>query len=274
MSENSILAEKIKERYGTIKRARGSFLYTEKRVRLTDLFLEGGRAVLGWGSDWCSAWTIFKNVISRGTTGSFITDFNAVSKDSRKSRLSRAVSALLADDRQAVIFNSKKEALKAALGLSASNTSVYRPWNVSGTDWRSVDCVLIAPPLAWACDFWILAFKCELESAEMGGKDLKSVFIPAPLEAAVTRSIYDLVKALQNREEKNWFIYDKVLVKYWTRKGPWLFPKVPEEKYADFVEHCLGCEVVISPVYNVPSIVPFGADAGVFRKLQNSPFEF
>ena len=37
----------IKKRYGIITRARGSFLYTQKNVRLTDLFQEGGRAILG-----------------------------------------------------------------------------------------------------------------------------------------------------------------------------------------------------------------------------------
>ncbi len=50
MTEIQNLANKIKNRYGTVKRARGSFLYTEKRIRLTDLFLEGGRAILGWGA--------------------------------------------------------------------------------------------------------------------------------------------------------------------------------------------------------------------------------
>lgn len=273
MTEIQNLANKIKNRYGTIKRARGSFLYTEKRIRLTDLFLEGGRAILGWGSDYCSAWTICKNVLSRGLTGSFITDFNAVSKESGMSRLSRSVSSLLAGERFAVIYNSKDEALKDALFLSSSGTSVYRPWNPEKTDWRSVDCVLIAPPLAWAENLWILAVKQEVvqKNPEI---QFKSVFIPAAVEAAITRSVYDLIKALQAREEKDWFIFDKVVTKYWTRKGPWLFPKMSEEKYSDFVEHCLDCELVISPVYNVPSVVPFGADSGVFKKLLQSPFEF
>ena len=35
----------ISKRFGAIKRARGTFFYTEKGIRLTDLYLENGRAV-------------------------------------------------------------------------------------------------------------------------------------------------------------------------------------------------------------------------------------
>ena len=252
MTEINILAESIKSRFGTVKRARGNFLYTEKRVRLTDMFLEGGRAVLGWGSDFFSGWTIFKNIISRGLTGSFVTDFNSVSKNSGLSRLSRAVSALLNDERIAIICNSKEDALKKSLAISKDGTFVYRPWN--------------------AQNIWIVAVKSEF--VENSQTDFCSALIPAALEAAVTRSFYDLIKALQVREEKDWFKYDKVLTKYWTRQGPWLFPKIPQEKYENFVQHCLDCELVVSPFFSVPSIVPFGADSGVFKKLEKSPFDF
>lgn len=37
--------------------------------------------------------------------------------------------------------------------------------------------------------------------------------------------------------------------------------------------HCLNLGIVISPDYSVPSIVPFGADTGVFTALKNNPFE-
>lgn len=281
MSEIKVLAESIKSRFGTVKRARGYFLYTEKRVRLTDMYLEGGRAVLGWGSDFSGVWTVFKNLISRGLTGSFITDFNAASKVSGTSRLSRAVSALLNDQRVAVICSSKEDALKKSLAVSKDGTFVYRPWGVQGLNLQKADCVLIAPPLAWAQNLWILALKQEV-ALENAGKTENSgntenvvdssLFIPAALEGALTRSLYDLIKALQVREEKDWFKYDKVLGKYWTRQGPWLFPKVPEEKYSEFVQHCLDCQLVVSPFYSVPSLVPYGADSGVFKMLEKAPF--
>ena len=97
--------------------------------------------------------------------------------------------------------------------------------------------------------------------------------IPFALQTALTRAIYNLIAELPWRQEKDWFIYDTILTKYWERKGPYLYPKISENKYEDFVKHCLDCNIVINPSYNEPSIVPFGADKGVFTKLKNNPFE-
>lgn len=271
MTETQALSSEISSQYGTIKRARGPYLYTAKGVRLTDCFQEGGRAILGWGSEGTSAFTIFKNIISRGISGSFETDFGT--RSDCKSQLSRAVSDLFAGPRTAFIFDSKEKALKASLSVSNHGTSVFRPWGTEDVNWRDVDCIVMAPVLPWGDNTWIVAVNDELNLALLHLED-SAVKIPAPLEAAITRSVYDLIKALQTREEKNWFIWDKVLTKYFTRKGPWLFPKVSEEKYNDFVLHCLKNEVVISPVYSVPSIVPFGADKGAFARLAKNEFYF
>ncbi len=272
MSDVLNLSSEISSRYGTIKRARGPFLYTAKGRRLTDLFQEGGRAILGWGSDHTSAWTVFKNVLSRGINGSYDTDFGSSNVIS-KSRLSRSVSELFGSQRTAYVFDSKDKALRAALSVSSQSTSIFKPWNTENINWRVVDCIVFAPVLAWTDSTWIVAVDDELSIAAVQLNGL-AVKIPAPLEAAVTRSIYDLIKALQEREEKDWFIYDKVLTKYWTRKGPWLFPKVSEEQYGDFFVFCLDRGIVISPDYRQPSIVPFGADKGVFKELEKTPFEF
>lgn len=103
---------------------------------------------------------------------------------------------------------------------------------------------------------------------------LKGRNLPSPLCAAITRAIYDLIAKVQIMSEKDWFIYDKILIRYWERKGPYLFPKIPEGEYENFILHCLDSEIVISPDYNTPSIVPFSADAGVFGKLKNNSFLF
>ncbi len=264
MNQVHALAAAITSRYGTIKRARNCFLYTAKGIRLTDLFLEGGRAILGWGGS--SAFTMFKNVLSRGLTGSFDTDYSPHAEGG-KSQLSRAVSELLASDREIYLFTSKASALKSALEVSPASTSIYKPW-AEGADWSTVAAVIIEPPLAWTASYWILAVKAGMVIPA------ESLAIAAPLCVAMTRSIYNLIGALQTREEKDWFIYDTVVTKYWTRKGPYLYPNVPKEVYALFVQHCLEQEIVISPLYEQPSIVPYGADKGVFRKLERNPFTF
>ena len=309
MNEDKIdLSQEIFSRFGTVKRARKCFLYTSKGVRLTDLYQEGGRAILGWGG---SAFTVFKNVLERGITGSYFTDFSSPN-GKNLNPLERAIFELFGDKRTVFTFSSIKLAFEAALSLSPQATGVWRPWNPGNIDFCSEDCILFVPTLPWTNDIFILAVKDEIlkqydsnnasgrlqtddlpvQNDDFLGNDKEKIaqnksvapnfvrhlvpnqtFLSSPLCAAVTRSIYDLIKALQEREEKHWFIYDKILTKYWERRGPYLFPKIPEKKYTEFIRHCLDCNLVISPEYHKPSIVPFGADKGVFRLLEKNPFK-
>lgn len=251
-------SQEIYNRYGIIKRARNCFLYTQKNIRLTDCFQENGRAILGWEGG--SAFTQFKNVLSRGQVGSFITEDTP--------RINKAISSLLASDRKVYFFSTKIEALKAGLFLSNENTSFYKPW--TGIDWSKTDSVIIQPPLPWTNTIFLLAVKSELiQETDIFQNQIN---IPFALNAAITRAIYNLIAELQTREEKSWFIYDTILTKYFERKGPYLKPKMDEKKYDDFVLHCLDLGIVINPNYNEDSIIPFGADKGVFTCLKNSPF--
>lgn len=236
----------IQKRYGNITRARGPFLYTQKNVRLTDLNQEGGRAILGWDS---SAYTVFKNVLSKGLAGSFNCAY--------KGQLEKAVSELLNGKRNIFFFSHKKDATQAALLLDAQNTSVYKPF--SGVDYSGVKNVIIAPPLPWTNNFWILA------AAATDCVDYER--FPPALVAAAARAVYDLIAAIKVRQEKDFFIYDKVLTKFFERRSCWLRPKVPQEKYDDFVLACLDAGVLVNPDYNADSLVPFGADKGVLKKM-------
>ena len=256
---NNDLYSLIYSEYGPVTRARGCFLYTKKGERLTDLYLENGRAVLGW--DGKNAFTFFKNMLNKGLTGGFICQ--------EHSRINKAVSLLLNSEREVFYFPTKAVALKEGLSVSPQGTSVYRPWNPGNTDWTGTDCVIIVPPLPWCDNLYMLAVKKEITG---NGSCLSSISVPFAQEAAITRAVYNLIKEAGERSEKDWFIYDTVLTKYWTRKGPYLFPKISENKYDDFVRHCLKCGIVINPSYNEPSQIPFGADTGVFTKLKNTPF--
>ena len=269
MNKSELFTE-LYNRYGAVTRARGCFLYTKKDVRVTDLYQEAGRAILGWEGG--SAFTMLKNILSRGQTGSFICEQSSVP------RLQKAVSDLFASDRTIFCFSSLKEAFEAGLVLFPEETSVYRPWNSQNEkiNISEVAGLILTPPLPWCESIYIYA----ADTKRLQENPDKLLFVkgavklPFALEAAYTRSIYNLIKALQERTEKDWFIYDPVLTKYWNREGPYLFPKLPQESYKAFVLHCLDCGLVISPDYNQPSIVPFGADRGVFTKLKNSPFNW
>lgn len=264
MNSDAFFSE-VTSRFGTIKRAKKCFLYTAKGVRLIDMYQEGGRAILGWEGG--SAFTMFKNVLCRGISGSYNTDFPY--------RTKKAVETLFASEREVLVYYSKETALKASVSVSKTGTNLFRPWNPVDTKWREVESIVFAPALPWCQPVYIVAVKPEvMKKAVMEGVVLPaSEKLPAPLHAAVARSIYNLIQALQEREEKQWFIYDNVLTKYWERKGPYLFPKVSQENYDAFAVHCLECGLVVSPDYFTPSIVPFGADFGVFTKLKNTPFD-
>lgn len=266
MVASNFLINEINKKFGAVTRARECYLYTKKGQRLLDLWQLGGRAILGWGNS--KPQTIFKNVLNRGISGFFHTEFDE--------SVQKSVSSLLESPRICLFYNSKTEALKTALTFSCEDTNFYRPWNSVQFEWKDKDCVILEPFFAWAQNIFIVAVKPELFEIALACQKQFSqgIFLPAPLSAAVSRSFYDLKKELPNRSEKDWFIYDKILVKYWTRKGPYLFPKVPQEKYFDFALQLLDCNIVVSPDFFTPSIVPFHADIGNFTKLKNLNFEF
>ncbi len=269
MNKSKLFTE-LYNRYGAVKRARGCFLYTSKGVRVTDLYQEDGRAILGWEGG--SAFTMMKNTLSRGQTGSFICE------DAPVSRLQKAVSELFASERTIFCFSSQKEAFEAGLAVFPEGVNFYNPWKLQNANINisEIPALILTPPLPWAESIFILALDTKkLEQNPYALLLIRgAIKLPFALETAYTRSIYNLIKALQEREEKDWFIYDTVLSKYWLREGPYLYPKVPKEHYDDFVLHCLNCGILINPQYIYPSIIPFGADKGVFTKLKNSPFEY
>ena len=117
-SRTEFLSDEIHRRYGSIHRARGSFLYTAKNVRLTDLYQENGRAILGWGGS--SAFTIMKNVLNRGISGSYRTDFSH--------RLEKSVCDLFGSNKKILCFTAKKDAEEAAGRLCDGKILSYRPW--------------------------------------------------------------------------------------------------------------------------------------------------
>lgn len=266
MNETDFLAEAVFLRYGNVKRARGPFLYTQKGRRLTDLYQENGRAILGWGGS--SAFTMLKNALDRGATGSFKTCFSG--------RLEKAVNSLFNSSlffgahRCIFLFSHRQDCLSCALSISPHSTLFWKPW-AAQVDFDSIDCIMLEPPLPWTSGIFILAVKDNL-AHENPGAFKRNIKLPSPVEAAVARSLYNLIAALQERQEKDWFIYDKAVVPYWERTGPYLHPKVPQERYREFLIHCLDLGIVISPVYEQPSIVPFGADKGVLEILRKKPF--
>ena len=311
------LKDEIKKRYGNVKRARGIYLYTEKSVRLTDCFLDGGRAILGHGGG--KAKTAFKDCFERGANGFYDSGLLPAFEKSVKQLLPRNFTTIrlytektaaplegisyslesarekadAALEQTSISLETSREKAGAALkqtnySLESSQKKVepvlWRPWleisgksteqptgypkiqivhNVEG-DFPAI--VKIVPPFPYATELCVYAFSTAC-GEEMLQNLPKNDIVPAPLLAAFTRGFYDLKIALGTYTENDFKANSKVFEPFFIRNQCYLFPKIPEEKYKDFVLKCLDIGIVISPDYNVPSIMPWRANPGDLKKI-------
>lgn len=279
------LLEELTKRYGAIKRARGCFLYTQSGTRITDLWQDGGRAILGWGAG--KSRLYFKNSIDRGFFGIYGTKLpQPLEKALRSICGGFAFFAFYTDGSKVA------EALRSA-GLSG-NAPLYLPWLDYGLDLPPLPhtkarkpalyctdeslkeelaskakaaCVEIVLPFSWQ-PATVLAFR----DAALQQKVPESDGMPAPLCEALCRAIYDLRLTLPARSAEDWALFDKEIAPYWHRIGPYLKFKGSKESYSAFFMHCLEQKLLISPSYDAFSVVPFGANPGVFSQLKNNPF--
>ena len=295
------LKNEIKKRYGNVKRARGIYLYTEKGVRLTDCYLDGGRAILGHGGG--KAKTAFKDCFERGANGFYDSGLIPAFEKSVKKLLpaeyteirlySEKTAAMLGETSFSSECSPKKagavsEQTSCVLESSQKKAEpvLWRPWldfagkiteqptgypkievvyNVTG-DFPAI--VKIVPPFTYATDISVYAF-----SKACGEEMLQNLpendVVPSPLLAAYTRGFYDLLNSFSLFTENHFKANSKALEPFFTRNQCYLFPKIPETQYKDFVLKCLEAGIVISPDYNVPSIMPWRANPGDIKKISN-----
>ena len=317
------LKDEIKKRYGNVKRARGIYLYTEKSVRLTDCFLDGGRAILGHGGG--KAKTAFKDCFERGANGFYdsglLPAFEKAVKQLLPSNFTtiRLYTEKTASPLEGISYSLESSREKADAALEQTSFSLesapkkasavseqtscvlentqkkaepvlWRPWleisgksteqptgypkiqivhNVDG-DFPAI--VKIVPPFPYATELCVYAFSTAC-GEEMLQNLPKNDIVPAPLLAAFTRGFYDLKIALGTYTENDFKANSKVFEPFFIRNQCYLFPKIPEEKYKDFVLKCLDIGIVISPDYNVPSIMPWRANPGDLKKISKINLE-
>ncbi len=264
----------IKKRYGNVNRARGVYLYTEKGVRLVDMYLDAGRSIMGRGNGSGKSMLMFKNAIAKGLTSNF--------ESGRKHRATKAILASLKGFSSVAFFSSKESCAFAfckALALDfnfedihatsmdswayKNNIPIWKPWQDESSDNKLC---YVVPPFLLSQNVHIVVTK---GSVEIPCVDIN---IASCTFEGLARSFYDFEKEKPNRSESDFCIFDEVLGDYFERKSCYLFPKVAEKDYKDFVLHCIDKGLLLTPYYNVPSIVPFTVNAGDLKKLTQSPF--
>ena len=239
----------IESIYGFVRRARFCYLYTQSGKRLTDMYLEAGRAILGWRG--LSSALAFKNVFARGVTGTFC------SEEAR--RLKQAVKKLFGGAATVRWYADEKAAAFLELARQkeqGGDFCLWKPWALCETRHRGF---LFLPPFPLAHNTVIFAAR---EDACAPPKMPASDIVPPCVLAGMTRSVYDLIAEIPRRPEKTWAAHDSALLAFWERRGAYLFPKIPRDSYGAFAAVCLQAGLVISPDYDIPSIVPWSADRG------------
>jgi hypothetical protein len=280
------LKNEIKKRYGNVKRARGIYLYTEKSVRLTDCFLDGGRGILGHGGG--KAKTAFKDCFERGANGFYDSGLIPAFEKSVKKLLPAEYTEIrLYSEKTAAMLGETSVSLDGA--SEKANPVLWRPWlDFAGkiteqpTGYPKIQVVYntnevfpavvkILPPFTYATDICVYAFseKSYKNLAELPQNDV----VPSPLLAAYTRGFYDLLNSFSLFTEKDFKANSKALEPFFTRNQCYLFPKIPKSQYKDFVLKCLDVGIVISPDYNVPSIMPWRANPGDIKKISKINLE-
>ncbi|UTC45397.1 hypothetical protein E4N72_01750 [Treponema vincentii] len=268
----------IRKRYGNVRRARGYYLYTEKNVRLLDLWLDGGTAILGRRTG--QANLVCKQFLDKGLTGFLPTKADA--------QLRRALEALLPDYPVIRWYATREKAEQIAGSAlqsypkeAAQPLAVWRPF--LGIDTGSGNAAAEAVPImlvmpAYPVPCGIIA-ACSRFEASLPPSD---ALFP-PLAYSLARAFFDLKRnideehaepvqncgaagrserisrtiakrrqAVLNRKAEA----ERLLPGVWTQKGWYLFPHIPEAEYPALFMQALDARVLISPEYGTPSILP------------------
>ncbi len=295
------LKEEIRKRYGAVRRAGDYHLYTAKGRRLLDLYQEAGGAILGWRAG--RSKLAFKNLLDRGVTGNLPTEaegelvravqevlpqYGAVRWYATRERARAACASFLGLWTEMPLIESPLLHPEASVDIGPGGDSpfsaarqvhgipVWRPWlddafysmsdkidsafleNTNDT----VETMVLASPLPWAGGCTLAVFARDDATLIPPSDPVSPVLL-----GALARAWVDLAGALFERTERDWARFDRYLAPFWERRGPYLVPKIRRAKYPDFFGRCLDVGLLVSPDYQVPSIVPVSADPGEFKRL-------
>ena len=290
----------IRKRYGNVRRARGYYLYTEKNVRLLDLWLDGGKAILGRRAG--QANLVCKQFLDKGLTGFLPTKADV--------QLQRALEALLPDYPVIRWYETQGKAERiAASAMPAGQNGTRQPLPVwrpfldldSASDPQEpiadgimlvtpaypVPCGIIAagsrfeerlppsdvlfPPLAYSLARAFFDLKHKMEEFQLKEINIEDGHHSkaAGRCARVSHTIVKKRQAALNRKAEA----ERLIPDVWTQKGWYLFPHIPEAEYPAFFLQALDAHVLISPEYDMPSILPdceSYAELIRFLKLRNT----
>lgn len=247
MNQNVDLNAKVTKLYGYVKRARKCYIYTEKGVRLTDMHLQGGRAILGWGEG--GARSQLKDSLAQNHSGML--------PGRHRNRLNRVLKELFPAFEHFACFFDYQSAELFLEKIGIETFSVIFPLH-SG-DCENSSAAIIIPPFPFG-EITIVAFNSENPIPV-------ECNVPGAILAAVTKAFYDSKSEKFQPTEEALRKFDDKIGRFWTRDKMLLFPKISEKDYPDFFSECLHRKILISPCFSVPSFLPHWANSGDLKGL-------
>jgi len=241
-----------------VLRARDFHLYTEGGKRIVDLWLQGGRAVLGHKPP--GVLLELKNAAERGL-------FSTLPHPLER-RLTKAL-AVFFPDRSFRFYYDPSSMYKA---LEKALSGEGAPFNCSAipdpafpgsnaekatvTLWRPfVEPVpkapILLPILPWLLGPAVLALDKSLEASFPQGE-----LIPPVLLALAARALYDLAAQIRNPGRQRYYRIEKAINGVWQRRGIYLTTRVDSEKYAELFRCFLEAGFLLPPSASEPAILP------------------
>jgi len=257
-----------------VLRARDFHLYTEGGKRLVDLWLYGGKAVLGHKPP--RVLLELKNAAERGL-------FTPLPHPLER-RLTKALAAFF-PDRSFRFYNDSSSMYhaveKALSGKGAPFKAEVIPdpafpasndEKASAALWRpfvepAPKAPILIPVLPWPLGPAMLALDKSLEAYFPQGE-----LIPPVLLAPAARALYDLAAKLRNPDRRRFYRIEKALAGakqdngsksgVWQLRGIYLTTRVDREEYAQLFKSFLEAGFLLPPYAGEPAILPSSMSKG------------
>ena len=243
-----------------IRRARLWRLYAEDGRRFLDLWMDGGRSLLG--AKGTGLGTAAKAAIDTGLTRPF--------PSVREGRLEKALLERYPLFAAVRIFRNEDRARAAArAAFPGDEPAVLRPFAEHLREGPGRPDAAAPPraalpllPCPSALAPGILLVKDAADAAAIEG-DL----VPPLSLACAQRALSELDIFAREYGERLWKKTDRRLKPFFERSGPYLYPRIGVEGYEGFFAAALGAGILISPDPEQPSIVPGDFDDGELARL-------
>lgn len=241
-----------------IVRARDYYLYDRSGRRFLDFYQDNGRALIGHRPSGLNK--TVKSVLSKGLVASYPSGYHY--------RLIKALSALFPQCGEFRYYVSSTPVYEVLIrygfhgepndlpdpvleDVSRANISLWRPFLSE----KTVNIPVVVPILPFSLGTGITVFCFHTRpEPELPPSDA----VPAVLLAGLCKSVYLCIKHIHAVDTAVWEQFD---APFWRREGPYLKPVCEEADYPDMFRDFLAHNIILSPFFPGPSVIP-----GVFTE--------